>query len=136
MTFKEKLYRFMLGRYGYDEFYKFLMLIDLVLIVINIFVSSFWLSLAVLAIMFYAIFRTMSRNISRRRAENAKYLSIKWKLRSIFKKEHRTSKNNDKKTHVFRICPSCKAKLRLPRKKGPHNVRCPRCKVLFEVHIR
>ena len=67
-------------------------------------------------------------------AENAKYLSIKRKITGIFKRQKFPDHN--KKTHVFRICPECKAKIRLPRKKGAHQVRCPRCKVLFDVHIR
>ena len=136
MTFREKLYRFMSGRYGTDAFYNFLMISDLILIVINSFLSSFWLSLLVLAVIIYATFRTMSRNISARQAENAKYLNAKWKVSSFFKKIFPFNKRNDKKTHVFRICPSCKAKIRLPRKKGPHSVRCPRCQVLFKVQIR
>lgn len=39
------------------------------------------------------------------------------------------------KDHVYRICPSCKANIHLPKKKGAHTVRCPRCNVLFEVKI-
>ena len=136
MTFMEKLYRFINGRYGTDAFYNFLMIIDIILIVINAFLSSFWLSLLIFAVAFYAIYRSMSRNILMRQAENQKYLKIKRKISFFFQKIFPFRKRNDPKTHVFRICPSCKAKIRLPRKKGPHSVSCPRCQVLFKVQIR
>lgn len=39
------------------------------------------------------------------------------------------------KDHVYRTCPLCLANIRLPKKKGTHNVRCPKCSNLFEVKI-
>ena len=45
------------------------------------------------------------------------------------------SKHRDRKTHVFRKCPACKSVLRLPRQKGKHTVRCPRCQHRFDVKI-
>ncbi len=39
------------------------------------------------------------------------------------------------KDHVYRICPACRANIRLPKKKGAHSVRCPRCSTLFDVKI-
>lgn len=136
MSFKEKMYRFMVGRYGVDAFYNFLMIIDIILVVINAFVSSFFISILIFLVVFYSLFRVFSRNILKRQAENQRYLNIKWKITSFFGSLFRSKKTSEKKTHVFRICPSCKAKIRLPRKKGPHKVRCPRCQVLFDVHIR
>lgn len=50
-------------------------------------------------------------------------------------KKKKKSKLPKDKDHVYRICPSCKANIRLPKKKGTHTVRCPRCGVLFEVKI-
>lgn len=126
----------MMGRYGVDALYNFLMIIDIILVIINAFVSSFFISILIFLVVFYSLFRVFSRNIPKRQAENRRYLNIKWKITSFFGSLFRSKKTSDKKTHVFRICPSCKAKIRLPRKKGPHKVRCPRCQVLFDVHIR
>lgn len=126
----------MMGRYGVDALYNFLMIIDIILVIINAFVSSFFISILIFLVVFYSLFRVFSRNISKRQAENQRYLNIKWKITSFFGSLFKSKKTSDKKTHVFRICPSCKAKIRLPRKKGPHKVRCPRCQVLFDVHIR
>ena len=39
------------------------------------------------------------------------------------------------KDHCFRICPECKANIRLPKQRGKHTVVCPRCKCRFEVRI-
>ncbi len=39
------------------------------------------------------------------------------------------------KYHVYRICPECKANIRLPKEKGQHSVRCPKCGTLFDVKI-
>lgn len=134
MNFRDKIARFMAGRYGTDNLYNFFTIVELILIVINMFFPSIFLMLLIIGVISYSLFRVFSRNVSARREENAKYLRIKWKITSFFKRKK--APKNDKKTHVFRICPACKAKIRLPRKKGPHSVRCPRCNTLFEVHIR
>lgn len=136
MSFREKIYRFMMGRYGIDELYNFLMVLDLILLVINVFVETIWLSFLIFLVVLYSLFRVFSRNIPSRQKENRRYLSIKSKITSFFGSINKTKKQSEKKTHVFRICPTCKAKLRLPRKKGAHRVRCPRCNALFEVQIR
>ena len=34
---------------------------------------------------------------------------------------------------MYKKCPKCKQKLRLPLKKGIHTVKCPNCKEKFEV---
>ena len=136
MAFKNKLIRFMASRYGIDEFYSFLMVLNLLFVIFNIFISKLWVSLIILLLVIYTTYRAFSKNITKRREENLKYLRIKNKLKCFFNKPSKSEKLKDKKTHVFRICPSCKAKLRLPRKKGPHHVRCTRCQTLFEVQIR
>lgn len=48
------------------------------------------------------------------------------------KKKAKLPKDKD---HVYRICPACRANIRLPKKKGAHSVRCPRCGTLFDVKI-
>ena len=122
----------MYGRYGYDALSKTLLWVYagllLVYTVLSVFVDSPLLYLANILIsfslIFYILFRTMSRNIAKRREENAKFLGF-WKLRK--------NKKRDRKTHVYRKCPKCRAVLRLPRSKGKHSVRCPRCNERFQV---
>ena len=129
--FKNKLYRFMYGRYGGDTLNKVLtwvyMIWIIVFSIILFFVDSPWLSLfywlSCIALIFWIFFRMFSRNIAARRRENEAFCGF-FKLRR--------NKFRDRKTHVYRKCPNCKANLRLPKAKGKHFVVCPRCKHRFE----
>ncbi len=129
---KNKLYRFMYGRNGYDTLNKSLLWIYigvlLVYMIVSIFVQSalFYVLYLIFttALFVYIIFRTMSRNLAKRRLENERFCNF-FKLRR--------NKFRDRKTHVYRKCPSCHAMLRLPKKKGKNTVVCPRCKNKFDV---
>ena len=57
MDFRYRLMRFMSGRNGPDELFFAFFLISVILSVINIFVRSVILQLAVYALMIYALFR-------------------------------------------------------------------------------
>ena len=78
---REKFQRFMQGRYGADELSRFLTMVGLILIVVNLFFRSVLLSYLVLAILIYCYYRMFSRNYSRRYAENQKFLSWRNRLR-------------------------------------------------------
>ena len=65
--------------------------------------------------------------------ENAKYLGARNKFLSFFKRKK--AQFRDRKTHVYKKCPHCKATLRLPKKKGRHTVSCPKCRKRFETKI-
>jgi len=150
LKFKDKLIRFMSGRYGNDNFNRFLSISGFVLIIIGLFVSLlfgrsnvvFYVFYALaLAVMGYSIFRSMSRNVSRRFAENQKYLKCKKALSRFFGIEkiksavklHRQRKAD--KDHVYEKCPHCKNVLRLPKVKGDHKVNCPVCHKSFGIKI-
>ncbi len=133
-SFKEKMIAFMYGRNGPDALYSFIIWFGLTLIIINLFIGSIILSLLYFALVGYAIFRLMSRNVQKRRKENAAYLKIQNKFTSFFKLRH--SKFKDRKTHVYKKCPSCKKVLRFPKRKGDHTVVCPCCQARFNVKIK
>ena len=122
----------MYGRYGGDTLNKVLIWVYAIWIilfsVISIFIDSIWLSLfywvSTLGLVIWIFFRMFSRNIPARRRENERFCGF-FKLRR--------NKFRDRKTHVYRKCPACKAVLRLPKSKGKHFVVCPRCKHRFEV---
>ena len=130
---KNALYRFMYGRYGTDKLNTVLLWTYAVLAIAYMIVFLFveenpfiyicylLISWALIGIV---IFRTMSRNIAKRRAENQKFTGFfkLWK-----------NKWRDRKTHVYRKCKRCRAVLRLPKAKGKHTVVCPKCKNRFEV---
>ena len=122
----------MYGRYGTDTLNKTLFITYAVLVVVfmvvSLFVNILWLNLVHLTlsiiIVYVMIFRTFSRNIQKRRRENEKFCGF-FKLRR--------NKFRDRKTHIYKKCPHCKAVLRLPKAKGKHSVICPRCKNRFSV---
>ena len=122
----------MYGRYGYDTLGKTLLwtYVGMVLVysLLSFFVDEPFFDLCYYLLSFslviYIFFRIMSRNVAKRRAENQKFCNF-FKLRK--------NKFKDRKTHVYRKCPSCKAVLRLPKSKGKHSVCCPKCKNKFIV---
>ena len=130
--FKSKLYRFMYGRYGTDTLGNVLLITYFVILVLHTFIGFFWGNVWVDAAVWLissalavtVICRMFSRKIVKRRQENEKFCGF-FKLRR--------NKIRDRKTHVYRKCPECKAVLRLPRAKGKHTVVCPRCKKRFNV---
>ena len=130
-NFINKLTKFMYGRYGIDELYYFLLIICLIIIILNIFIKSSILTLIEFIILILATFRYLSKNISKRKKENKRYLYIKDKIINYFKYQKR--KYNDRNTHMYKKCPKCKQKIRLPLKKGKHTVKCPNCSHKFEV---
>ena len=129
---KTALYRFMYGRYGSDSLNKALLwtyaVMLLVHMILSLFVESAWYYLiyTVLswALVIFIFYRMMSKNIAKRRRENERFVGFFKLLKNRFK---------DRRTHVYRKCPKCRAVLRLPKAKGKHKVVCPRCKHRFEV---
>lgn len=126
---REKLQKFMIGRYGVDAFGKFLLGTVVVLWVINLFANSRFLYSWALLLMVYAYFRMFSKNTTKRYQENVKYLQLKNKLVSRVKSEK--SQLKERKTHHIYRCPTCRQKIRIPRGKGRICITCPKCKTEF-----
>ena len=140
MRFRERLYRFMQGRQGLDLLSHRLLWAGVIFACLSILFRLFgsvWLNLSfsLVSYIFYfvALYRILSRNTYRRRAELMRYLAFKEKLAKFWRLQK--SKFKSRKTHVFRRCPQCKSALRLPRKRGKHGVRCPGCQHRFSVFI-
>ena len=70
---KEKLARFMYGRYGTDRFGRTLIVGALVLLLISTFARSSLLYVLSVAVLLYTYFRTFSRNIQARYKEEMAY---------------------------------------------------------------
>lgn len=132
-SFRERIQQFMMGRYGIDRLYYMLLAICFILIVINLFANSLVISLIESLIFAYALFRVMSRNIYKRQQENEKLNQIIDAIKKFTNLQK--CKYRDRKTHVYRKCPSCRNNLRLPKEKGKHTVSCPCCKHRFDVRI-
>jgi DNA-directed RNA polymerase subunit RPC12/RpoP len=146
--FREKMYRFMYGRYGTDALYNFLTWLNVILILLSFIAAAFIedetvnaivsvaFSAVITFIFIYEIYRMMSRNIAKRRRENERYLRISGRVKRFL--SGNTSKrtktfNRDDAAYIFRDCTKCQSTLRLPRRVGKHKVRCPRCSHSFYV---
>lgn len=130
---KEKLASFMYGRYGIDQLYYAIIAAYFVLGVTTIFIHSPIIRILMWADVMWMIFRLLSRNISKRRMENEKFIKLWNPIKAKGILTIRSIK--EAKTHRFRTCPHCKKVLRLPRSPGKHAVNCPCCHKDFEVRI-
>lgn len=130
---RDKLNKFMQGRYGADQFAKFTMGFALVCVVLAAFlrrsVIGGILDSFGLAAIVYTYFRMLSRNISARYAENQKYLGMTQNLRNRLRREK--GRMEQRKTHHIYTCPGCGQKIRIPRGKGKIEIECPKCHVKF-----
>ena len=123
------LRRFMIGRYGVDQFNKFLLGLSVVLLLLTSFFGRGFLYFASVIVLIYSYFRIFSRNFSQRIKENNTYLYYKDKLVRFFRK----GKNNTSQRlnhHIYK-CPQCKQKIRVPRGKGKIMITCPKCRREF-----
>lgn len=133
-NFKRKLAQYMAGRYGIDKLYYVLTGAIFVLIIINSFAKSSVLSILTSAVLVWMFYRVMSRNFVKRRKENDFFFGIVNNFKKKILLQVRRFK--ERKTHIYRTCPKCKKTLRLPRKKGSHEVECPLCHNTFNVKVR
>ena len=81
---------FMYGRYGFDRFSKFLFILFIVLwvlltVITNIFPFLWFLNILEYALFIYTYFRVFSKNISKRAAENRKYMQVEYKVKNFFR---------------------------------------------------
>ena len=125
---KEKMMQFMVGRNGNDALNRFLLMLDVILLLLaSIFSRSIgrFLSPVVIIILALTYYRMFSRDLMRRRDENARYLREKEKLLSTF----RVGRDRwlQRKDYKFFTCPACKATLRVPKGRGKVKIVCRKC---------
>lgn len=126
---RNALQRFMYGRYGNDPLNLFLMGLYLVLYLVFSFVRVQILYWITMALILFALFRSLSKNLPKRREENAKFMQlagpvIKWyRLKRTVRKD---------KEHRYFKCPNCGQQLRVPRGKGKITVTCRGCGASFQ----
>ena len=112
-NWRNKLYRFMQGRYGrIDELGRFLM----------------YLLFGLLLVLIYDYYRILSKDISARYQENQHYIQAREKVRTKWNKL--TGSHGDS-THRIYKCPTCGQKVRVPKGKGKISIHCPNCNCNF-----
>ncbi len=130
---RNSIARFMAGRYGMDSLGWFLLICWCICNVAVSFLPGvlYWLGrLASLGLLFWLYWRALSRQTQRRQAENERYLRLRrrfvdWGRRQV-----------DRVRYIgryrFRQCPYCRARLRLPIRRGRRTVTCARCNGRFQ----
>lgn len=133
---KEKVIRFMQGRYGAygtDAFTKFLLAVGLIVMFVSSAFSGKAVSLCWFAfgwaVIIYCYFRLFSKNVTKRYAENQAFLSRTSTIRGFFYRQ-KSIWQQRRVYHIYK-CPGCKQKIRIPKGKGKIEVRCPKCSTTF-----
>ncbi len=122
---REKLQKFMIGRYGADPLNRFLMWAVIVLIVLNIFLRVHALFFLELIGLIWCYFRMFSRNYSAREKENRAYMRIRLRAADFYNK-WKFRFQQARQYHIYK-CPGCGQKIRIPRGKGRVSIHCPKC---------
>ncbi len=128
------LRKFMYGRYGsygMDALNLFLMAVYFLLYLVSLLFRIHLPAILDFLVAGLFLFRVLSRNIPRRQAENAKFLSITAPLRSWWRT--RRMIHTDKEHRYFK-CPNCGQHLRVPRGQGKIKVTCRACGTSFETN--
>lgn len=126
--------RFMYGRNGGDHLGLALVWAAIALNIVNIFIKSdaayLVVNLVSTALMVWAIFRMFSKNLQKRRAENAKFLEkVWWPVKRRLGAAKQQAKDKD---HKYFTCPNCRTVCRVPRGKGKIVITCPKCRTRIQ----
>ncbi|MDE7311480.1 MAG: hypothetical protein K2N87_07685 [Eubacterium sp.] len=127
--FRERMARFMYGRYGNDQLSRLYLGLALVCLVLNLLTRLELFYVAGLLFMGYGIYRSFSKNIAKMSAQNQKYLN--WRYQRIVKYNNEKKHWAQRKEYRFYKCPGCKQKVRVPRGRGKIAITCPKCRNEF-----
>jgi len=135
---RASLYRFMAGRYGYDQLSYTLIISAFVISVIG---GLFPIEVAnvvrifMYVLMFAAAFRVFSKKIRQRQSENRKFMDLTRPIRSAWKIARRGFKvlrlNMSDKSSKHYLCPNCSQIVRVPKGRGLIEISCPHCRTQF-----
>ena len=112
---------FMVGRYGTDKLNMVILCAGLAVCFVSAFFHNPKVNLLLTAVsyglMFWALFRSFSRNTYKRYQENRKFLQFFDRLKD--------------RDHRYYDCPKCRQVVRVPRGKGKIAITCPKCRERF-----
>ena len=124
------LARFMYGRNGVDQLGLTVVWTCLILDLLSMLISGrspmagtilYWIAMVSWV---YALFRIFSKNLYKRRSENAKFTGWLWKMKSA--RSGAKARHADK-DHKYFTCKQCKTICRVPVGKGNIIITCPKC---------
>jgi predicted RNA-binding Zn-ribbon protein involved in translation (DUF1610 family) len=115
--------KIMWGRSGLDQLSVALCVLSLILSMAANATNLMILTALGSIILGIAVYRIMSKNVSKRNQENQRFLS-KW--------NPLVSRFRERKTHKYFKCPNCGQRLRVPKNKGNVSINCPKCGTGFK----
>ena len=126
------LQRFFHGRNGSDQLNFALMIAGVALSFLsrvmfqNLFQTLAWVALGL------CLFRMVSRNIDKRRQENAQFLALVSRLRPQSPSTSwRRGPKKDGANFCYLKCPNCSQSMRVPKGKGNIKITCSNCGQVF-----
>lgn len=129
MKVRERMQGFMAGRYGADQLSRVYLGITMVCLVISMFTKWQIFYMIGIVLLVYTYFRIFSKNVSKRYAENQKFLN--WRYQLAVKRNRRKTQWEQRKIYRYFKCPGCKQKVRIPKGKGKVAITCPKCRMEF-----
>ena len=126
---KERMQRFMAGRYGNDQLNQFIFIVAIISMVLEIITRQSLFYTLTLVLLILAYVRVFSRNINKRYEENMKFLQKKDAILNKFRKQKYYAAQR-RNFHIY-TCPQCKQKIRIPKGKGKISITCPECRTSF-----
>jgi ribosomal protein S27E len=121
--------RFMYGRNGTDQLGMFTLTAYLLVWVVQMLTRWGVLEIVEVLLLVVLLFRMLSRNLPRRREENAKFLQA---TRPIQRRWTTFRSRAQDREHRYFKCPNCGQQMRVPRGKGRITVHCRNCGATFE----
>lgn len=126
--------RFMYGRNGGDYLGITTLVTSIVLDIIAMFLKNDTALIVIRTfttiLLVWTIFRMLSRNLQKRRAENAWFMSkVYYPVTKGFRQAKQRSSD---KEHKYFTCPNCHTVCRVPKGKGKIVITCPKCR--HEIH--
>ena len=128
--------RFMYGRNGVDQLNKALVwaylgvwLVQIVLGLLRLNALAGVLEIVIYALVIAVLFRMLSKNLPKRRAENQKFVNWWWKVKN---NSAGAKQRHADKDHKYFTCKQCKTICRVPVGKGKIIITCPKCKAQIQ----
>lgn len=132
-SMRERLQRFMVGRYGADDLSKVTNICVIVCLVFSAFSGwvpvlgvFYWIGLVLFA---FNCYRMFSRDVSKRYRENQKFCNIRYK--AVVRRDRMKKRWQQRNIYRFYKCPQCRQMVRVPKGRGKICITCPKCRTEF-----
>ncbi len=126
---RRSMARFMTGRYGGDQLNLLLIALYVTAYLVFLFTRMLVFEVVGLILIALSLYRSLSRDLERRRAENARFLQA---VRPVLRRWSAFRTRAHDREHRYFKCPNCGQQMRVPRGKGRITVHCRSCGAVFE----